>query len=115
MAPPHLRPINWLEKAGHENGSPPRVPVLQINSVLALKEAVRRGVGLAFLPDYVARDDPRMVAVLEGEDNFPAFETYFVYPEEMKASKRIDVFRDFLVAKVARMVVLRFRRDRRTG
>ena len=29
----------------------------------------------------------------------PNFETYFVYPEEMKASKRIDVFRDFMVAK----------------
>ena len=98
-APPHLRRLNWLETAGLENGAPPRVAALQINSVLGLKEAVRRGLGLGFLPDYVARDDPRIVAVLDGEDSLPKFETYFVYPEEMKASKRIQVFRDFLVAK----------------
>jgi DNA-binding transcriptional LysR family regulator len=98
-APPHLRRLNWLETAGLENGAPPRVAALQINSVLGLKEAVRRGLGLGFLPDYVARDDPRIVAVLDGEESLPEFETYFVYPEEMKASKRIEVFRDFLVAK----------------
>jgi DNA-binding transcriptional LysR family regulator len=98
-APPHLRRLNWLETAGLENGAPPRVAALQINSVLGLKEAVRRGLGLGFRPDYVARDDPRIVAVLDGEESLPEFETYFVYPEEMKASKRIEVFRDFLVAK----------------
>jgi len=98
-APPHLRLINWLETAGRSNGQQPRTPALQINSVLGLKEAVRRGLGLAFLPDYVARDDQRILPVLDGEDALPDFETYFVYPEEMKNSKRIDVFRDFLVAK----------------
>jgi DNA-binding transcriptional LysR family regulator len=51
------------------------------------------------LPDYVAGDDPRQVAVLDHEASLPEFEVFFVYPEEMKASKRIDVFRDFLVAK----------------
>jgi DNA-binding transcriptional LysR family regulator len=97
--PAHLRLVNWLETAGHANGAPPRQASLQINSMLGLKEAVRRGLGLAFLPDYVARDDQRIVAVLDGEESLPEFETYFVYPEEMKASKRVEVFRDFLVAK----------------
>jgi DNA-binding transcriptional LysR family regulator len=97
--PAHLRLVNWLETAGHTNGQPPRLASLQINSMLGLKEAVRRGLGLAFLPDYVARDDQRIVAVLDGEESLPEFETYFVYPEEVKASKRIEVFRDFLVAK----------------
>ena len=77
----------------------PRVASLQINNVLGLKEAVRRGLGLAVLPDYVARDDTRLVAVLDGEESLPEFDIFFVYPEEMKSSKRIDVFRDFLVAK----------------
>ena len=98
-APPHLRRINWLETAGRENGMPPRTAALQINNVLGLIEGVRRGLGIAVLPDYVAKDDPRIVAVLEGEESVPAFDTYFVYPEEMKASKRVDVFRDFMVAK----------------
>ena len=39
-----------------------------------------------------------VVQVLADAD-LPSFETYFVYPEGAKASKRISVFRDFLVAK----------------
>lgn len=97
-APSYFRRLNWLEHAGRGNGSP-RVASLQVNNVLGLLQGVSRGIGLAVLPDYVARDDPRLVAVLEGEDGLPNFETYFVYPEEMKASKRVTVFRDFLVAK----------------
>ena len=62
-------------------------------------KACERGIGIAVLPDYVAKDDPRIVTVLDGEESIPAFDTYFVYPEEMKASKRVDVFRDFMVAK----------------
>jgi hypothetical protein len=34
--------------------------------------------------------------VLGGE-----FEAFFVYPEELRTSKRIAVFRDFLLRKVA--------------
>jgi len=97
-APANLKRLNWLETAGRENGSP-RAASLQVNNVLGLLQGVSRGVGIAVLPDYVARDDARLVAVLEAEDNLPTFETYFVYPEEMKASKRVTVFRDFLVAK----------------
>jgi DNA-binding transcriptional LysR family regulator len=98
-APAYLRRINYLATAGRENGAPPRAAALQINNVLGLREAVLRGLGLAVLPDYVAGDDPRLVAVLDAEERLPEFEVFFVYPEEMKASKRIDVFRDFLVAK----------------
>ena len=31
----------------------------------------------------------------------PRLEAYFVYPEELRNSKRIQVFRDFLLRKVA--------------
>ena len=31
----------------------------------------------------------------------PRIEAYFVYPEEMRHSKRVAVFRDFLVARLA--------------
>jgi len=30
----------------------------------------------------------------------PKMETYFVYPEELRNSKRVGVFRDFLLQKV---------------
>jgi DNA-binding transcriptional LysR family regulator len=51
------------------------------------------------LPDYMIGDNSGLVTVLEGQDDLPSFETFFVYPEEMKASKRVIVFRDFMVAK----------------
>jgi DNA-binding transcriptional LysR family regulator len=31
----------------------------------------------------------------------PKIEAYFVYPEEMRNSKRVSVFRDFLVSELA--------------
>ena len=33
------------------------------------------------------------------EIELPAYEAYFVYPPALKNSKRVGVFRDFLVAK----------------
>lgn len=97
-APQSLKRLNWLETAGCENGAP-RPASLQVNNVLGLMHGVSRGLGIAVLPDYVARADPNLVIVLEGEEDMPTFETFFVYPEEMKASKRVLVFRDFLVAR----------------
>jgi DNA-binding transcriptional LysR family regulator len=98
--PSHISTINWLETAGRE-GQEPRIPSMHVSSILGLWQGVRNGVGIAILPDYVAQNDTRLVIVLDGvgEEKLPAFETYFVYPEELKTSKRIAVFRDFLVAK----------------
>jgi DNA-binding transcriptional LysR family regulator len=31
----------------------------------------------------------------------PSFDAYFVYPEELRNSQRISVFRDFLLRKIA--------------
>jgi DNA-binding transcriptional LysR family regulator len=96
--PAQIRDINWLETAGLKNGHK-RPAVLQINNLTALQHACQRGVGLAILPDYMAREDERLTQVLMTEADLPAFDSYFVYPEEAKASKRVAVFRDFLVAK----------------
>lgn len=96
--PAQIRDINWLETAG-QNGGPPRAPVLSINNLTALKQACKQGVGLAILPDYMAREDDRLTQVLPEAADLPSFDSYFVYPEEAKASKRVAVFRDFLVAK----------------
>ncbi len=39
----------------------------------------------------------RVLPEVEG----PRIDAYFVYPEELRNSKRIQVFRDFLLRKVA--------------
>jgi DNA-binding transcriptional LysR family regulator len=96
-APASIKDINWLESAGRE-GKNYREPVLRINSLYALKQACLSGVGLAVLPDYMARDEPGLVSVLKGADT-PQLHTYLVFPEEIRDSKRAQVFRDFLLAK----------------
>ncbi len=95
--PSPFKEMNWLETTGR-NGQGPREPALRINSLLALREAVAQGIGIAVLPDYLAKDYPRMVHVLE-DIEMPVFDTFFVYPEDLKDTKRVSVFRDFLVAK----------------
>jgi DNA-binding transcriptional LysR family regulator len=95
--PSPFKEMNWLEIMGLD-GQGAREPALRINSLLALREAVAQGVGIAVLPDYLAKDYPRLVHVLEDME-MPVFDTFFVYPEDLKDTKRVNAFRDFLVAK----------------
>lgn len=97
QVPAQIQDINWLETAGLESGEK-RKAVLSVNNMDAMMRAVRQGVGLAILPDYMVREDERFVQVLKDAE-LPSFDTYLVYSEEAKASKRVSVFRDFLVAK----------------
>ncbi len=97
QAPAYLRDMNWLEKAGRP-ALDPRKSVLKVNNLVAIKRAIQAGVGIAILPDYIIEKDTNLVQVLsELEDKVPSFDTYFVYPLELKNTARITAFRDFLV------------------
>ncbi len=100
QAPPYLRDMNWLETAGLPLGESRRC-VLRINNVVAIKRAVQRGIGIAILPDYINEDGSGLVQLLP-EAEVPNFDTYFVYPSELKNTARIAVFRDFLLSKAER-------------
>ena len=63
---------------------------------------MRSGLGLAALPDYIGAGLDEFVQVLP-DMKTPKLEAFFVYPEEMRSSKRVGVFRDFLVAELAAM------------
>jgi len=94
--PSHLGDINYLEKVGRPDNNPRRA-TLRVNAIAGMTKAVCAGVGVAMLPDYASENNTDMVRVLS-EVKLPAFETYFVYPPALKNSKRVGVFRDFLVA-----------------
>ena len=94
---PHLSAIRWLEMAGRE-GKEPRVPDFAANSVVAMKYAIRAGLGIGLIPDYLTDEEPELVPVLR-EVELPNMQIFFVYPEELKSAKKVQVFRDFLVAK----------------
>jgi DNA-binding transcriptional LysR family regulator len=93
----HLSAIRWLETAGRE-GCKPRTPAFSANSVVAIKYAIRAGIGIGLIPDYLIDDETELVPVLT-EVELPNLQIYFVYPEELKTAKKIQVFRDFLVTK----------------
>jgi DNA-binding transcriptional LysR family regulator len=96
---PPVGSVNWLLNAG-SRADAPRRPVLKVNNLYGVFLAVRSGLGIAALPDYFSREAVDMVEILP-ELRGPTVETYFVYPEEMRHSMRISVFRDFLLRKIA--------------
>ncbi len=91
--------INWLLTAGAPHGAP-RTPVLEVNNIYAMYRAVRSGVGIAALPDYLVQDPHGLVRILP-DIGAPEFEAYFVYPAELRNSARIQVFRDFLLTQIS--------------
>jgi DNA-binding transcriptional LysR family regulator len=97
--PPPVPSLNWVLTAGRGDGRPPRAASLTINNVYGMFRAAERGLGVASLPDYLCSTSTRLARVLPDLDG-PSFDAYFVYPEEMRASKRVRVFRDFLLRKI---------------
>ena len=88
----------WLLDRGPKEHDRRR-PVFRVNNTLGMLRAVESGIGIAALPDYIIKPDTKAVRVLPDIDG-PSIETFFVYPEELRNSKRIGVFRDFLLEKV---------------
>jgi DNA-binding transcriptional LysR family regulator len=92
---PPVIDVNWLAEVGRRDGTPRR-GILEVNSLQAMLVCVRAGIGIGALPDYLVGDSSGLVAILP-EVKKPPNEMFFVYPEELRNSKRETVFRDFLV------------------
>lgn len=95
--PSYLAGLNTLETVGRPDGEK-RPSVLQINDLMSIRKAVKRGVGIAMLPDYMSGKDSGLVSILE-ELEGPSFDTFFVYPEAMKNQAKLKAFRDFMFSK----------------
>jgi DNA-binding transcriptional LysR family regulator len=92
--------MNWLCSAGRDPGNP-RHAALSVNNVGGDRRAVEKGIGIAMLPDYIVPQNSELVTVLSDYD-VPSFDCFFVYPEELRDSARVTVFRDFLLANAKR-------------
>ena len=88
--------MNWLLSI---DTSVPRVPVFTINNIYGIYRAVSAGFGIAALPNYFSSASSDLVHILP-ELRGPHFNCYFVYPEELRNSKRVSVFRDFLLKQL---------------
>jgi DNA-binding transcriptional LysR family regulator len=70
-----------------------------VNSIYGMAMAVRSGLGIAALPAYMTTGDDSIARVLP-ELEGPTIQAYFCYPEELRNSKRIAVFRDFMIEQL---------------
>tara|TARA_B100001146_G_C16181983_1_gene435037 strand:+ start:724 stop:1614 length:891 start_codon:yes stop_codon:yes gene_type:complete len=90
---------DWALKLGVKDGRK-RKPAMKVNSVYGLLLAVKSGVGLAALPDYLTHSVSNIVKVLPNIEG-PKTEVHFVYPQSLKNVARIVAFRNFLYSKIS--------------
>lgn len=98
---PPVPDINWLAEVGRRPGNPRRA-VLEVNSLKAILLAIRSGAGIGAIPDYAMSDNTDLVRIMTDLKG-PKIDVFFVYPEELRNSKRVAVFRDFLLARLAEL------------
>jgi DNA-binding transcriptional LysR family regulator len=102
-AKPPIANLNWLLEAGIKDNKKRR-PTLKVNSIYGIFRAVQSGLGIGALPDYFIREAGNLVELLP-ELRGPSINMYFVYPEELRRSKRIVVLRDFLVSEMSSTIM----------
>lgn len=93
--PKGLENLNWI--TGLAKFEETYHGALEVNSLFGVLEAVKSGMGIATLPDFLAASAPDLVRVLEGSTG-PAFKAYIVYPSEHKRAKRVRAFNDFIIS-----------------
>ncbi|MBR2575601.1 MAG: LysR family transcriptional regulator [Loktanella sp.] len=70
-----------------------------VNNYFGVLQGVLNNIGIGVLPDYVTEDFPDLVRVLPDLESgeVPVF---LAYPEELRQSKRIAAFRDFVQEEI---------------
>lgn len=72
---------------------------LFVNNYFGVLQAVLHDLGIGVLPDYLVGSAPNLVRVLPDLESSEV-PVFLAYPEELRHSKRIEVFRDFIVEEI---------------
>nr|WP_319246529.1 LysR family transcriptional regulator [uncultured Celeribacter sp.] len=72
---------------------------LFVNNYFGVLQAVLNNLGVGVLPDYLVESAPNLVRVLP-EVQSGEVPVFLAYPEELRHSKRIEVFRDFITEEI---------------
>ena len=73
-----------------------------MNNYFSMLQAVEAGLGIAALPDYLAIDHATL-RVVAPRIHSPSFTVFFAYPEELRRSRRVEAFRDFVFSEIETM------------
>jgi DNA-binding transcriptional LysR family regulator len=72
---------------------------LTVNNYFGVLQAVLNHLGVGVLPDYLTYDFPSLVRVLP-EVESGEVPVFLAYPEELRHSKRVAAFRDFVTEEI---------------
>jgi DNA-binding transcriptional LysR family regulator len=72
---------------------------LTVNNYFGVLQAVLNHLGIGVLPDYITEDFPNLVRVLEDVQSAEV-PVFLAYPEELRHSKRVAAFRDFVTDEI---------------
>ncbi|OYX25118.1 MAG: LysR family transcriptional regulator [Rhodobacterales bacterium 32-66-7] len=72
---------------------------LTVNNYFGVLQAVLNHLGVGVLPDYLTEDFPNLVRVLP-EVQSAEVPVFLAYPEELRHSKRVAAFRDFVTEEI---------------
>ena len=75
---------------------------LMVNSYFGVLQAVLNHVGVGVLPDYLVHDFPRLTRVLP-EIESTEVPVFLAFPEELRTSRRVSAFRDFVLEEIQEM------------
>ena len=73
--------------------------MLTVNNYFGVLQGVLNDLGVGVLPDYVTEDFPDLVRVLPDVESAEV-PVFLAYPEELRQSKRVSAFRDFVTEEV---------------
>lgn len=73
--------------------------LLTVNNYFGVLQGVLHDLGIGVLPDYVTQDFPDLVRVLPDLESADV-PVFLAYPEELRQSKRVSAFRDFVQEEI---------------
>ncbi len=72
---------------------------LTVNNYFGVLQGVINHLGIGVLPDYLTEDFPNLVRVMP-EIESAEVPVFLAYPEELRQSKRVAAFRDFVTEEI---------------
>ncbi len=73
--------------------------MLTVNNYFGVLQGVLNNLGIGVLPDYITEDFPDLIHVLPEIESVDV-PVFLAYPEELRQSKRISAFRDFVQEEI---------------
>jgi DNA-binding transcriptional LysR family regulator len=92
-----LKAVRYLQ----DNVSPERI-VYKVNTVLGLAEAIEAGIGIGFVPCFIADTKPALVRLAAPDPGFAADLWLLTHPD-LRHSPRVRLFLDFMAAEIGKM------------